>query len=182
MIVRRTAARAAVRRAFTLLEILVVVAIIVILAGVGVYALMPQLDQAKERSPRPRPKGWPGPPDLQDQQRRLPGEPGHAGDAAAQRAPPLIPAEKLLDPWGQPYGYNPAGRTTKASSPMSGPTAPTAGRSATGRWRSEFACSSAACGNAKPQAAEERWEVFMPRRTAHTPCWSCCSSWRSSSS
>ena len=42
--------RRAVRRAFTLMEILVVVAIIVVLAGLGTVSLMNQLETAKEKS------------------------------------------------------------------------------------------------------------------------------------
>jgi general secretion pathway protein G len=40
------------RRAFTLMEILVVVAIIVVLAGVGGYYLLPQLERAKDDAAR----------------------------------------------------------------------------------------------------------------------------------
>jgi general secretion pathway protein G len=51
MIVRQLRQRTRqVRRAFTLMEILVVVAIIVVLAGIGGFYLMPQLDRAKDDS------------------------------------------------------------------------------------------------------------------------------------
>jgi hypothetical protein len=32
-------------------------------------------------------------------------------------APPLITADKLLDPWGYPYGYDPAGRMNDGRRP-----------------------------------------------------------------
>ena len=48
MQVRRRTTRWVARGGFTLMEILVVVAIIVVLAGVGVAYLLPQVDKAKE--------------------------------------------------------------------------------------------------------------------------------------
>jgi general secretion pathway protein G len=47
---RSGAKRAAARSAFTLLEILVVVAIIVVLAGLGTAFLLPQLEGAKDKA------------------------------------------------------------------------------------------------------------------------------------
>src|SRR5262245_43139568 len=110
MIVRRTVARAARRQAFTLLEVLVVVAIIVILAGVGVYALMPQLDVAKEKIAKAQVEGLTGAVQIY----KLNNDDYPASlDLLAQQQPngaaPLVTADKLHDPWGQPYGYNPAG-------------------------------------------------------------------------
>lgn len=118
MIVRRTVARAASRRAFTLLEILVVVAIIVILAGVGVYALMPQLDQAKERIAKAQIEGLSGA--AQIYKINNDDFPASLDLLAMQQpngGPPLITADKLLDPWGQPYNYNPLGTNNGGMKP-----------------------------------------------------------------
>ena len=51
-------ARQANRRAFTLMEMLIVVAIIVILAGVGTFYILPQFNKAKEDTARIRALGW----------------------------------------------------------------------------------------------------------------------------
>src|SRR4051812_9646930 len=106
----RRAGRAVTRRGFTLLEVLVVVAIIVVLAGVGVVALMPQFEGAKEKLAKAKALDLTQavqiykvnnddyPPSL---------------DALAQQqpngGPPLVQPDALRDPWGQPFGYNPQG-------------------------------------------------------------------------
>jgi general secretion pathway protein G len=110
MIVRRTVARAASRRAFTLLEVLVVVAIIVVLAGVGVVALMPQLDNAKERVAKAKIEQLTNA--VQIYKLNNDDYPPSLEALAAQQpsgAAPLVGADQVVDPWGQPYGYNPAG-------------------------------------------------------------------------
>jgi len=109
MIVRHSA-KAAARRGFTLLEVLVVVAIIVVLAGVGVFALMPQLDVAKERIAKAKLQALTQATEMYKlnnddypaslEQLAQPQPSGH---------PAIIQADQLLDPWNQPYGYNPAG-------------------------------------------------------------------------
>jgi general secretion pathway protein G len=48
MTLHQKVTRQSIRRAFTLMEILIVVAIIVILAGIGTVALFPQFQKAKE--------------------------------------------------------------------------------------------------------------------------------------
>lgn len=106
----RHSARATVRRAFTLLEVLVVVAIIVILAGVGVYALMPQYDAAREKIALAKVKAL----TQAAETYKLNNEdypPNLEALAAPQPSggPPLVPVDAIIDPWGQPYGYNPAG-------------------------------------------------------------------------
>lgn len=108
--VLRHSARAASRRAFTLLEVLIVVAIIVILAGVGVFALMPRYDEARERIARTQVLALTQAAEMY----KLNNEDYPASlEQLAMPQPsggvPLVTADKLLDPWGQPYGYNPAG-------------------------------------------------------------------------
>jgi general secretion pathway protein G len=106
----RTTQHAAVRSAFTLLEILVVVAIIVVLAGVGGYYLLPRVDEARlgtakgqlrmltEACDNYSMNNGSFPPSLQ---------------ALSQPQPngglPLVQVDALKDPWGQPYGYDPSG-------------------------------------------------------------------------
>jgi general secretion pathway protein G len=106
----RTTKHVAARSAFTLLEILVVVAIIVVLAGVGGYYLLPRVDEARLGVAKGQLRMLTGacdnynlnngsfPPNLQ---------------ALAQQQPtggmPLVEADKLVDPFGQPYGYDPSG-------------------------------------------------------------------------
>jgi general secretion pathway protein G len=98
------------RAAFTLMEMLVVVAIIVVLAGIGGYYLLPRVDEAKESTAKAQLKtltkacetyklnedDWP--PSLESLSQQSPK--GHL---------PLLEPDALRDPWGQPYGYDPSG-------------------------------------------------------------------------
>jgi general secretion pathway protein G len=107
----RTASRVLARRAFTLMEILIVVAIIVVLAGIGGMYLFPRLDEAKEKIAKTQVKqtltqacetfklnNGDFPPNL---------------EALTQAQPnggvPILEADKIMDPWGQPYGYDASG-------------------------------------------------------------------------
>ncbi len=103
-------ARRSTRPAFTLLEILVVVAIIVVLAGVGGMYLLPRVDEAKEKTAVSQVQmltqsvnmykinNGDFPPSL---------------EALAQQQPnggsPIVQADALRDPFNQPYGYDPGG-------------------------------------------------------------------------
>jgi general secretion pathway protein G len=98
------------RSAFTLMEMLVVVAIIVMLAGIGGYALLRQYDKAKRDTAKAQSKELTKacksyylrhstfPPNLQallvDDE---------------QGVHDLDTPESLKDPWGQPYQYNAGG-------------------------------------------------------------------------
>jgi len=98
------------RRAFTLMEILVVVAIIVVLAGLGTVSLLNQLEQSKEKAAAINAKtiksaamafktntgNWPG--NLQE----------------------LVPTylekqETLVDPWGQQFQFQPVDSETNTT-------------------------------------------------------------------
>lgn len=112
MIVARHAAvrsaRAGTRAGFTLMEVMVVAAILVILAGVGSYALFSYLDDAKERAARANIAkietavmnyklthgNFPDNIEILTQQQ---------GSKAA-----YLERTDLIDPWEHPYVYNPA--------------------------------------------------------------------------
>ncbi len=114
----RQLTRRAIRRAFTLMEILIVVAIIVVLAGIGGYYLMPQLDRAKESAAKAKAMtidkavqtyyikhdGWP------------------TIDALIQADPnndnkPYLEDDAILDPWGHKYTIDPSGPRNKGTKP-----------------------------------------------------------------
>jgi general secretion pathway protein G len=99
------------RRAFTLMEILVVVAIIVVLAGIGGFYLMPQLDRAKDDAAKLQAKTISQavgtyyahhstyPTDLSVLTQ---------GDEE-NNGQPYMAADKILDPWGKQYQLDTSG-------------------------------------------------------------------------
>jgi general secretion pathway protein G len=109
----RRGANRLVRTAFTLMEMLVVVAIIVALAGMGGYYYFAQLDKANESKAKTQVKTtleqaaktyytnnrmWP-----ENLQILLQADPNNAGK------PYLESQEAIIDPWNQPYGYDAGG-------------------------------------------------------------------------
>ncbi len=119
MQVRRRTMDVVARKGFTLMEILVVVAIIVVLAGVGVAYLLPKVDEAREGVAKSNLRtvtdackqywlsnGSNWPPSL---------------DALAMQqpngAPPLLPPDALLDPWQHPWIYDPSGANNQGMQP-----------------------------------------------------------------
>jgi general secretion pathway protein G len=110
---RNTAAPKALRTtrtAFTLLEVLVVVAIIVMLAGVGGYYLMARYEEAKVQRARIDVNTLS---DAVETYRLNNGDFPASIDMLAQMQPnggmPLIPPDKVMDPWGQMYQIDPTG-------------------------------------------------------------------------
>jgi general secretion pathway protein G len=92
------------RAAFTLLEILVVVAIIVMLAGVGGYYLLQRYEEAKISTAKIEARG------LAQQCETFKlnnGDYPSSIEQLAQQQPnggaPMVPADKIMDPWGKPY-------------------------------------------------------------------------------
>ena len=110
--------RQVARRAFTLMEMLIVVAIIVVLAGLGTYYVLPQLQKAKEDAARVgainvekalmtyQGNNDTYPPDLQTLTQK--DQNGHG---------PYIQPEGLLDPWGKQYQFDPQGTHFSGAKP-----------------------------------------------------------------
>jgi general secretion pathway protein G len=108
MVIRQKQLLRGVRHGFTLMEILVVVAIIVILAGLGGYYLIGQVDGARKGAAKTQIRTltqaaenynldnltWP--PNLQALTMRT----------ANGKGPYLKNADYLIDPWGNPYQYD----------------------------------------------------------------------------
>jgi general secretion pathway protein G len=105
------------RRAFTLLEILIVVAIIVILAGVGVVYLMPQLTKSEEKLAKTKAQN------LSQAVEAYKIDNGQypsdvmvlTQPAEALNGKPYISEEGALDPWGKPYQIDPNGSRNKGA-------------------------------------------------------------------
>ncbi len=93
----------AIRSAFTLLEILVVVAIIVMLAGVGGYYVMQQYEGSKVSKAKIDAKGLAQQVEMFNiKHDRLPTSIQELTQNV-NGVPPLVPADKVIDPWGKPY-------------------------------------------------------------------------------
>jgi general secretion pathway protein G len=108
-----------VRQGFTLMEVLVVVAIILILASLGGYYLLGQVDEARKSAAKAQVRTitqacetyklhnfqYPGTLDILLQ-------PDPNG------GPPLLKnAEALTDPWGRPYQYDASGANNRGTQP-----------------------------------------------------------------
>jgi general secretion pathway protein G len=134
MIVRPVSgSRASARAAFTLLEVLIVVAILVVLAGVGGVTYMSYLESAKEDSAKAQIKNietaveayrikFGDLPSLAALTQQLP-------DGGV---PPLEP-DALRDPWGREYQYDPSGQHSGGRRPDIWTTAPNG--KVIGNWR-----------------------------------------------
>lgn len=111
--------RAARRAAFTLVEVLIVVAIVVVMAGVGGLTLMKYLEESRENAARAQVKT------LETAVKAYQikhGEPPASLVILTQveadgSAPALESAEALLDPWNSPYQYDPNGSRNNGIKP-----------------------------------------------------------------
>jgi general secretion pathway protein G len=119
--IARTRRLPVVRTAFTLMEMLVVVAIIVMLAGLGGYYYVKQLDQSKLNTARVQVKTT-----LTqacenyyvDHQSNYPASLEALLESDAEgHGPYLKNREALVDPWGKPYQYNSAGPNNGGKQP-----------------------------------------------------------------
>ncbi len=111
MIVRNTHRRTVRRSAFTLLEILVVVAIIVVLAGVGGMYLLPQLERSKENAALSQVKGTlnTAVQTFYMQESRYPNSLEELCQPTQSGGKALLEPDAILDPWKKPYQYDPSG-------------------------------------------------------------------------
>src|SRR5262249_53148780 len=106
------------RGGFTLLEILVVVAIIVVLAGIGGYYLLPRVDESKEKAAKAQ---------LQilttaaSTYKLNNGDYPPSLEALAEQQPnggaPILEPDALRDPFGNAYGYDPSGARNRGLKP-----------------------------------------------------------------
>jgi general secretion pathway protein G len=99
------------RSAFTLLEVLVVVAIIVMLAGVGGYYVLQSYEEAKLSRAKIDAEGL----SSKVEEYKLKNDQYPATiEALTQQQPagggPLVPADKIRDPWGKVYQLDPSGQ------------------------------------------------------------------------
>ena len=99
------------RTAFTLLEVLVVVAIIVMLAGVGGYYVLQSYEEAKLSRAKIDAETLSG----RVEQYKLNNDIyPNSIDQLSQQQPngggPLVPPDKTRDPWGKPYQIDPNGQ------------------------------------------------------------------------
>lgn len=107
------------RAAFTLMEMMVVVAIIVALAGVGIFYMAGQADEGNKARVKANVKSitdaaviykaqhngmWPQ--SLQELTQR--DADGHG---------PYLTPEGILDPWGRPYNFDPNGTNNQGMTP-----------------------------------------------------------------
>lgn len=103
--------RAATRAAFTLMEMMVVVAILVVLAGVGGVIYMRYLDDAKFDTARAQVKILSNA--VESFKLRHNGEPPQSLDVLAapdeEGNKPYIELDALKTPWGGIYQYDPTG-------------------------------------------------------------------------
>jgi general secretion pathway protein G len=96
------------RAGFSLLEVLVVVAIIVMLAGVGGYYVMQRYEDAKEGRAKTDVRGLAG--QLEQYSLANGGYPGSIEELAAPQpngGSPLTRQDALIDPWGKMYQFSP---------------------------------------------------------------------------
>jgi general secretion pathway protein G len=129
MQVRRATRAVAARRGFTLMEILVVVAIIVMLAGLSGYYVMQRYEDAKLSDARIKVKMIG---DMVQQYRLQNGDQYPPSlEALTQPGPlgsqPYSDMQGLMDPWGKPFQYDPAGQHNNGLKPDVWTTTPNGG-------------------------------------------------------
>jgi general secretion pathway protein G len=98
------------RSGFTLMEILIVVAIIVVLAGVGTYYLMPMLAESKESVAFTQAKT------ISEACQMFETKHGQRPTSADQLTTtingkaPILEGDAIVDPWGKKFTVDPSGQ------------------------------------------------------------------------
>jgi general secretion pathway protein G len=113
MTLHKATQRKATRRAFTLMEMLIVVAIIVALAGIGTFYILPQFEKAKDGVAQAKAKS------LEMALMAYNNDHGHFPDGSnlgvltqkTDQGGPYISNDGLLDPWDKPFQVDPSGNT-----------------------------------------------------------------------
>jgi general secretion pathway protein G len=126
-------ARHTPRRAFTLMEMLIVVAIIVALAGIGAFYVLPQLGKAKDKIA----KANAGNVEKALMAYKVDHQ-TYPNDIAAltvkdELGGPYIDADGLLDPWGQQFQIDVSGQHHNGAKPDVWTTSPESGQQI-GNW------------------------------------------------
>ena len=125
MTLHKKVTRQSIRRAFTLMEILIVVAIIVILAGIGTVALFPQFQRAKENEARI--KAAQVAKAIGIYMTDHDGTPPQTLNALTQpdaSGGPWISQDGILDPWNKQYQFDASGPRNNGSQPDVWTTSP----------------------------------------------------------
>jgi len=124
MTLRTHLSRQARRSAFTLMEMLIVVAIIVALAGIGVVYIIPQFQKSQEGVAKAGAMAL-------DQASQMYFKdhnhwPQSLNDLIQkdENGGPYVQPDALNDPWGQPYRYDPNGANNAGMKPDISTTAP----------------------------------------------------------
>jgi general secretion pathway protein G len=111
--------RSPIRGAFTLMELMVVIAIIVVLAGIGIVYAMKTLDDSKRDLAQQRAKELGQACELY--KIKVGDFPNQLADLLQQTpegyGPFLKSEDALRDPWDQPYEYNKAGPRNNGTQP-----------------------------------------------------------------
>lgn len=127
MTLRQAQARTIARSAFTLMEVLVVVAILVVLAGVGGVVYMGYLDKAREDAARVG---------VTTLEQAVDAYRVNYGDYPAdltvltqpiEGRPAPLEVKHLMDPWQRPYVYEPGNRHPSTGRPRIYSMGPSAG-------------------------------------------------------
>jgi general secretion pathway protein G len=108
------------RPAFTLMEMLVVVAIIVMLAGIGTYYYIGQAEQSRKDTAKMKIRELQTAVETYNVQHR--GQWPESLESLLQKddsglGPYLKSQEALLDPWDRPFQYDPAGTRNNSLTP-----------------------------------------------------------------
>lgn len=120
MLVKHQSHNKVARAAFTLLEMLVVVAIIVALAGLGGYYVMGQLQSSQKKTAKLKAVELSKAVEnymIDHNNNPPPSLEVLLGTTEIGAGPYLKNKDALVDPWGQPYQYDPNGPRNQGRSP-----------------------------------------------------------------